>query len=67
MVTNGLRTGIGAERAPGPLIHDPGAIKQYIPANLQLGNHWVGSAKMGDIVNDPTAVVDSMLRVKGAY
>ncbi len=52
----------GPEMLPGTDAKDDGALRQHIEKYAATLYHPVGTCKMG---NDPTAVVDSELRVRG--
>jgi choline dehydrogenase len=50
------------ESSPGPEIASDESIERHIRANGSTVHHLVGTCRMGD---DPGAVVDSRLRVRG--
>src|SRR5690606_25519843 len=54
----------GVEVAPGPAVQDDEAIRQFIRANGYTVHHPCGTCRMG-AADDPTAVVDPDLRVRG--
>lgn len=55
----------GGELYPGSDYVDTGDLHDYIRSNHLTNSHWVGSTKMGDLKDDPLAVVDDRLRVRG--
>jgi choline dehydrogenase len=57
-----LKDMISGELAPGADATDEATLDQYIRDNLKITQHPCGTCRMGD---DPAAVVDSDLRVKG--
>lgn len=57
-----LKDMISGELAPGADVTDEATLDQYIRDNLKITQHPCGTCRMGD---DPAAVVDSDLRVKG--
>lgn len=59
-----FRSSLGVEVTPGPAYQTDQEITQYLQKKTVLGNHWVGSAKMGNLT-DPLTVVDDQLRVRG--
>lgn len=54
----------GIELTPGPNVVGD-TLKEHVRANHMVNSHWVGSTKMGSLENDPLAVVDERLRVRG--
>jgi choline dehydrogenase-like flavoprotein len=54
----------GVEVAPGPAVQDDEAIRQFIRANGYTVHHPCGTCRMG-AADDPEAVVDPDLRVRG--
>jgi choline dehydrogenase len=63
--TEPLRSRIVAEVAPGSAVQSDEEILGYARKTLQSMHHWSGTCKMGDVRNDPMAVVDDALRVRG--
>jgi choline dehydrogenase len=63
--TEPLRSRIIAEVAPGSAVQSDDDIFAYARKTLQSMHHWSGTCKMGDVRNDPMAVVDDTLRVRG--
>ena len=57
-----LQPWLGAERIPGPAMQSDAALETFIRAAAETEYHPVGTCKMG---NDPMAVVDEQLRVRG--
>ncbi|HUZ31906.1 MAG TPA: choline dehydrogenase [Xanthobacteraceae bacterium] len=57
-----LRPWLGAERIPGSATQSDAALEAFIRAAAETEYHPVGTCKMG---NDPMAVVDDQLRVRG--
>jgi len=53
---------VRAELVPGPERQDDAALDGFIRDNLKITQHPVGTCRMGE---DPEAVVDSELRVRG--
>ncbi|MBT2187323.1 GMC family oxidoreductase [Sphingobium nicotianae] len=53
---------VSGERAPGAAAQDDASLDQFIRDNLKITQHPCGTCRMGE---DPAAVVDSELRVKG--
>ena len=62
MAADILKPHIGEELYPGPGIQSDADIEAYVRQNAEIDYHPVGSCKMG---NDPMAVVDDNLRVRG--
>jgi choline dehydrogenase len=62
MAANILKPHIGEELYPGTGIQTDSEIEAYVRQNAEIDYHPVGSCKMG---NDPMAVVDDNLRVRG--
>lgn len=52
----------GEEMAPGAACADEASLDRFIAENLRITQHPAGTCRMGD---DPDAVVDSELRVRG--
>jgi choline dehydrogenase len=63
--TEPLRSRIVAEVAPGDAVATGDEIIAYARKTLQSMHHWSGTCKMGDTRNDPLAVVDQSLQVRG--
>lgn len=57
-----LKDMVSGELAPGPDATDDATLDQFIRDNLKITQHPCGTCRMGE---DPAAVVDSELRVKG--
>jgi choline dehydrogenase len=57
-----FRQWLGTERIPGPAVQSDAALEAFIRAAAETEYHPVGTCKMG---NDPMAVVDDRLRVRG--
>ncbi len=53
---------VSGERNPGEKAQDQASLDQFIRDNLKITQHPCGTCRMGE---DPAAVVDSELRVKG--
>ena len=60
--TEPLKSRIVREIIPGPDVRTDDEILDYARRSAQSQHHWVGTCKMG---NDPMAVVDDELRVRG--
>jgi choline dehydrogenase-like flavoprotein len=56
---------IKREVAPGPAIQTDEELSEYARRVAHTVYHPAGTTKMGDVVNDQYAVVDSRLRVRG--
>lgn len=56
---------IKREVAPGPDLTTDEELSEYGRRAAHTVYHPAGTTKMGDVVNDPYAVVDSQLKVKG--
>jgi choline dehydrogenase-like flavoprotein len=56
---------IKREVAPGPAIQTDEELSEYARRVAHTVYHPAGTTKMGDLVNDKYAVVDSQLRVRG--
>ncbi|KAH6628975.1 choline dehydrogenase [Boeremia exigua] len=56
---------IKAEIAPGPHLQTDAELAEYNRLAHNTVYHPCGTAKMGDVENDPLAVVDPALRVRG--
>ena len=56
---------IKREVAPGPKVQSDEALSEYARKAAHTVYHPAGTTKMGDLENDPYAVVDSNLRIKG--
>ncbi len=63
--TEPLRSRILSEVTPGQAVATDDEILSYARKTLQSMHHWAGTCKMGDVRNDPLAVVDASLRVRG--
>lgn len=62
-----LRSRIVSETTPGKAVRTDDEILSYARKTLQSMHHWSGTCKMGDVRNDPMAVVDDTLRVRGIH
>ncbi|KAI6355224.1 hypothetical protein MCOR25_008295 [Pyricularia grisea] len=56
---------IKAEVAPGPKVQTDEEISKYARGVAHTVYHPAGTTRMGDVKNDPLAVVDSELRLRG--
>jgi choline dehydrogenase len=65
--TEPLRSRIVSETTPGKAVRTDDEILSYARKTLQSMHHWSGTCKMGDVRNDPMAVVDDTLRVRGIH
>ncbi|TLS27535.1 hypothetical protein PpBr36_04222 [Pyricularia pennisetigena] len=60
-----FRDWIKAEVAPGPKVQTDEEISKYARSVAHTVYHPAGTTRMGDVKNDPMAVVDSDLRLRG--
>jgi choline dehydrogenase len=59
-----MRSYVRGERVPGPAVESDAAWEEFIRATAHGASHWVGTARTGS-ADDPEAVVDPALRVRG--
>jgi choline dehydrogenase len=62
--TEPFKSKIKEELLPGPAVQDEAAISKFCGQTVKTNYHPVGTARMG-ADTDPTAVVDTSLRVRG--
>lgn len=60
-----FKSWLSEEVAPGPKVQTDEEISEYARRAAHTVYHPAGTTKMGDVVNDPLAVVDSQLKVRG--
>jgi choline dehydrogenase len=59
-----MRPAVVVESSPGPGVETDGQWEEFIRATAHGASHWVGTARIGS-PDDPEAVVDPELRVRG--
>jgi choline dehydrogenase len=64
LASSPMRSHVRGERVPGPAVESDAAWEEFIRATAHGASHWVGTARTGS-ADDPEAVVDPALRVRG--